>query len=121
MIPQAAPVEPASAPVDVAPVEPVAQAPAPMLSDPIEPPTPGDDGLLAAHVSAELLRYDQEHDALIATVNAAAANNPQNDYSEYIAILQNHSLSIKRERAAVDSALIRTTTVQRIAAALKGK
>jgi hypothetical protein len=75
--------------------------------------------LLVAHVQAELGKYDQAHEALLKDVADHAATNPQNDYSEYVAILSNHSLSIKRERAALDSALIRTTTVQAFVAAAK--
>jgi hypothetical protein len=113
--------EPAVEPV----VVPAAAEPAPappvtaVLEDPIEPPSPGDDALLVAHVQAELGKYDTAHEALLKDVADHAATNPQNDYSEYVAILSNHSLSIKRERAALDSALIRTTTVQALVAAAK--
>jgi hypothetical protein len=74
---------------------------------------------LVAHVQAELGKYDQAHEVLLKDVADHAAANPQNDYSEYVAILSNHSLAIKRERAALDSALIRTTTVQAFVAAAK--
>jgi hypothetical protein len=120
-VPVAAAEEPVVEPI----VEPAAVEPAPpppvtaVLEDPIEPPSPGDDALLVAHVQAELGKYDQAHEALLKDVADHAATNPQNDYSEYVAILSNHSLSIKRERAALDSALIRTTTVQAFVAAAK--
>jgi hypothetical protein len=96
-----------------APAPPVTAA----LEDPIEPPSPGDDAWMVAHVQAELGKYDQAHEALLKDVANHAASNPQNDYSEYVAILSNHLLSIKRERAALDSALIRTTAVQAFVAA----
>jgi len=120
--PAAAAEEPAAVAEPVAEEPAVAEpAPAPpvtaVLEDPIEPPSPGDDALLVAHVQAELGKYDQQHEALLKDVANHAASNPQNDYSEYVAILSNHSLSIKRERAALDSALIRTTTVQAFVAA----
>ena len=122
-VPVAAAEEPAAEPiVEPAAVEPVPAPPPPVtavLEDPIEPPSPGDDALLVAHVQAELGKYDQSHEALLKDVADHAASNPQNDYSEYFAILSNHSLSIKRERAALDSALIRTTTVQAFVAAAK--
>jgi hypothetical protein len=116
--------EPAAEPAAEPVVEPAAEpAAAPAvtaaLEDPIEPPSPGDDALLAAHVQAELGKYDAAHEALLKDVANHAASNPQNDYSEYVSILSNHLLSIKRERAALDSALIRTTTVQAFVAAAK--
>ncbi len=120
-MPVAAAEEPVVEPI----VEPAAVEPAPappvtaVLEDPIEPPSPGDDALLVAHVQAELGKYDQAHEALLKDVADHAASNPQNDYSEYVAILSNHLLSIKRERAALDSALIRTTAVQAFVAAAK--